>query len=99
MITVGILKDGEMSWKVYGENGKELSKELLTHASGYKCEYYNIQMIRNILQGDSPFHYVTREQILEEAKKHKSTQCCVEGCIITVNASSYTIITAHKEKR
>ena len=24
---------------------------------------------------------------------------CIEGCIITVNASSYTIITAHKEKR
>ena len=23
----------------------------------------------------------------------------LEGCIITVNASSYTIITAHKEKR
>ena len=31
VITVGILKDGEMSWKVYGENGKELSKELHTY--------------------------------------------------------------------
>lgn len=29
-ITVGIIKDGELSYKVYGENGKELSAELHT---------------------------------------------------------------------
>ena len=31
--------------------------------------------------------------------KRNNWYICVEGCIITVNASSYTIITAHKEKR
>ncbi len=32
-------------------------------------------------------------------RQGKNWYICVEGCIITVNASSYTIITAHKEKR
>ena len=35
----------------------------------------------------------------EISKQGKNWYICVEGCIITVNASSYTIITAHKEKR
>lgn len=30
-------------------------------------------------------------------RKGKNWYCTVEGCIITVNAYSYTIITAHKE--
>ncbi len=34
----------------------------------------------------------------EISKRGKNWYVCVEGCIITVNASSYTIITAHKEK-
>lgn len=33
-ITVGILKDGESSYHVYGENGKELPKELHTYEIG-----------------------------------------------------------------
>ncbi len=33
------------------------------------------------------------------SKRGKNWYICIEGCIITVNASSYTIITAHKEKR
>lgn len=32
-------------------------------------------------------------------RKGKNWYICVEGCIITVNAFSYTIITAHREKR
>lgn len=31
-------------------------------------------------------------------RKGKNWYICVEGCIITVNAFSYTIITAHREK-
>ena len=33
----------------------------------------------------------------EISKQGKNRYICIEGCIITVNASSYTIITAHKE--
>ncbi len=33
------------------------------------------------------------------SKQGKNWYISVEGCIITVNAGSYTIITAHKEKR
>lgn len=35
----------------------------------------------------------------EISKQGKNWYICIEGCIFTVNASSYTIITAHKEKR
>ena len=35
----------------------------------------------------------------EISKQGKNWYVCIEGCIITVNAGSYTIITAHKEKR
>ena len=35
----------------------------------------------------------------EISKQGKNWYICVGGCTITVNASSYTIITAHKEKR
>ena len=34
VITVGILKDGQMSYKVYGEDGKELPAELHTYEIG-----------------------------------------------------------------
>ena len=35
----------------------------------------------------------------EIRRQGKNWYICDEGCIITVNARSYTIITAHKEKR
>ena len=41
------------------------------------------------MQIESPEAAITR--------KGKNWYCSVEGCIITVNAYSYTIITAHKE--
>lgn len=34
VITVGIIKDGQFSYKVYGENVKELSAELHTYEIG-----------------------------------------------------------------
>lgn len=47
VITVGIIKDGQVSYRVYGENGQELPagnayptvEDLLTHTSGYKGYY------------------------------------------------------------
>ena len=30
--------------------------------------------------------------------KGKNWYVCIDGCVITVNAGSYTIITAHREK-
>ena len=42
------------------------------------------------MQIESPSAAITR--------KGKNWYCSVEGCIITVNAYSYTIITAHKER-
>ena len=31
VISVGLIKDGEMSWTVYGENGEELPEQLHTY--------------------------------------------------------------------
>ena len=43
-----------------------------------------------------------RSKILDKSavitKQGKNWYVRIEGCVITVNASSYTIITAHKEK-
>ena len=58
---------------------------------------------RNLALGDDVQNVVVwcKMQIeLPEAaitRKGKNWYCTVEGCIITVNAYSYTIITAHKE--
>lgn len=58
---------------------------------------------RNLALGDDVQDVVAwcKMQIeLPEAaitRKGKNWYCSVEGCIITVNAYSYTIITAHKE--
>ena len=59
---------------------------------------------RNLALGDDVQDVVAwcKMQIeLPEAaitRKGKNWYCSVEGCIITVNAYSYTIITAHKER-
>ena len=43
-----------------------------------------------------------KEKILDDkariVRKGKNWYTYIDGCIITVNASSYTIITAHKDK-
>lgn len=33
------------------------------------------------------------------SKKRKNWYVSIDNCIITINANSYTIITAHKEKK
>lgn len=44
-ITVGIIKDGELSYKVYGENGKELSAELHTYEIGSITKTFTAALI------------------------------------------------------
>ena len=57
---------------------------------------------RNLNLGDDVGDVVLwcREQICAERceiiRKGKNWYCRIDGCIITVNAYSYTIITAHK---
>ncbi len=57
---------------------------------------------RNLALGDTDVVQWCKSRILsEEAKIYrqgKNWYISVEHCVITVNASSYTIITAHKEK-
>ena len=44
-ITVGIIKDGQMTYTVYGENGKELPKELHTYEIGSLTKTFTAAMI------------------------------------------------------
>jgi beta-lactamase class C len=45
VITVGIIKDGNASYAVYGENGKELSQELHTYEIGSITKTFTAAMI------------------------------------------------------
>lgn len=45
VITVGIIKDGELSYKVYGENGKEISPELHTYEIGSLTKTFTAALI------------------------------------------------------
>lgn len=45
VITVGIIKDGQASYTVYGENGKELSKELHTYEIGSLTKTFTATLI------------------------------------------------------
>jgi len=44
-ITVGIVKDGQVSWKVYGENGKELPAELHTYEIGSLTKTFTAALV------------------------------------------------------
>ena len=58
---------------------------------------------KNLSLGEVDVVEWCKSKILSEkaeiSKQGKNWYVCIEGCIITVNAGSYTIITAHKEKR
>ena len=58
---------------------------------------------RNLGLVDSDVVMWCKSKILDEGaditRQGKNWYVRIEGCVITVNASSYTIITAHKEKR
>ena len=52
VITVGIIKDGRMSYKVYGENGRELPDELHTYEIGSLTKTFTAALVnRAILEG------------------------------------------------
>ncbi len=76
--------------------GKELLGNIqLIHTTPMGAE----RIRRNLkIEGDAVEY--CRDKILSPdariTREGKNWYVCVEGCIITVNASSYTIITAHK---
>lgn len=45
VITVGVIKDGQISYKVYGENGKELPAELHTYEIGSLTKTFTAALI------------------------------------------------------
>lgn len=45
VITVGVIKDGQLSYKVYGENGKELPAELHTYEIGSLTKTFTAALI------------------------------------------------------
>ena len=49
VITVGIVKDGQISYKVYGENGKELPAELHTYEIGSLTKTFTAALIEGIV--------------------------------------------------
>lgn len=49
VITVGIINDGESSFKVYGENGKELSAELHTYEIGSITKTFTAALINKAI--------------------------------------------------
>lgn len=50
VITVGIIKDGELSYKVYGENGKELLPKLHTYEIGSITKTFTAALINKALK-------------------------------------------------
>lgn len=52
VITVGIIKDGELSFKVYGENGKELSAKLHTYEIGSITKTFTAALINKAISGE-----------------------------------------------
>lgn len=50
VITIGIIKNGEAFYTVYGENGKELPKELHTYEIGSLTKTFTAAMVGKALQ-------------------------------------------------
>ena len=56
---------------------------------------------RNLSLSEDPVEWCRLKIVDKEAimnLKGKNWYVCIDGCVITVNAGSYTIITAHREK-
>ena len=56
---------------------------------------------RNLGLSEDPVEWCRSKIMDKEAimdLKGKNWYVCIDGCVITVNAGSYTIITAHREK-
>ena len=82
----------------------ENSKVLLDNIDKVHTTEMGVDRIkRNLGLSDVDVVEHCKQKLLDERcriyRQGKNWYVCIEGCIITVNASSYTIITAHKEKR
>lgn len=80
------------------------NKELLTNLDKLHTTELGVERIkRNLsLSTDDVVEWCrTRTESADAVitRKGKNWYVNVEGCIITINAYSYTIITAHKEKK
>lgn len=80
-----------------------MSNELIGNIDKVHTTKMGIDRIRkNLGLDDIDVVAFCRSKILDKSavitKQGKNWYVRIEGCVITVNASSYTIITAHKEK-
>lgn len=64
VITVGIIKDGQTSYTVYGENGKELPQELYIYEIGSLTKTFTASMISRAIQEDKIDISATIDQYL-----------------------------------
>lgn len=64
VITVGIIKDGEVSYTIYGENGKELPAELHTYEVGSLTKPFTAAMISKAVQEEKIDMSATIDQYL-----------------------------------
>lgn len=81
-----------------------MKNELLENIEKLHTTTMGVERIRlNLSLGEDVKDVVTfcRQKILDDkaaiARQGKNWYIKIDGCIITVNAYSYTIITAHKE--
>lgn len=83
---------------------QETAKDLLLHLNQLHTTDLGVVRIRKNLSLDTD-DVVSwcREKICSPSssivRKGKNWYVAIDGCVITVNAYSYTIITAHKEKK
>lgn len=80
-----------------------MSNELIGNIDKVHTTEMGIDRIRkNLGLGDVDVVAFCRSKILDKStiitRQGKNWYVRIDGCVITVNASSYTIITAHKEK-
>jgi len=70
VITVGIIKDGEMSYTVYGENGAELPKELHTYEIGSITKTFTASLINKAILENKIDLEATIDQYLDLPKEN-----------------------------
>lgn len=68
VITVGIIKDGEVSYTVYGENGKELPAKLHIYEIGSLTKTFTAAMISKAVQEEKIDMSATIDQYLDLPK-------------------------------
>lgn len=80
-----------------------MSNELIKNIDKLHTTEMGVERIkRNLGLGDDDAVEWCRSKIMDKSaaieRQGKNWYVRIDGCVITVNASSYTIITAHEEK-